>query len=110
MWLLIVYTTGVVNGIGEGDVGRRKLYTDSPYVFLSWCHSYFKWIHIKRQLPMTVVKKFGQIAGQNYISDSFFKGLFQIEILNVTNCILLLTSLILTLYDIQSGSPIRFFY
>lgn len=72
MWLLIVYTTGVVNGIGEGDVGRRKLYTDSPYVFLSWCQSYFKWIHINRQLPMTAVKKFGQIAGQNYISDSFF--------------------------------------
>lgn len=25
MWILIVYTTGVVNGIGEGDVGQRKL-------------------------------------------------------------------------------------
>lgn len=25
MWILIVYTTGAVNGIGEGDVGQRKL-------------------------------------------------------------------------------------
>lgn len=72
VWVLIVSVRGIVKG-GEGDVGRRSLYTGSACMFLCWCHSILN-VHtyIHRQLAMAVVRDFLQTAGWGYILSSLF--------------------------------------
>ena len=70
-WILTLYTTGVVNGIGEGE----EVYIEIQPIFFCLDVTFILsvWIHINKQLPMTVVKKVGQITGQ---SDNIFRFLF----------------------------------